>query len=582
MKKWNLREKSWEIAAILLCVLVMTIGVSRKEGYHMDELLSFELANAQFNPWIVPTQPQGRLAKFVENEIQGETASETFENIWNTGRDVLANRGNSKLLSYQADVYEEPVWITAEQFQKYITVDEKDDFQYASVYFNVKDDNHPPLHFALLHTISSVFKGKINPFMGCSINLFAMVGILLLLIRVGNQLAELFGFGEHARLAGVLAALCYGLSTGALATVLLIRMYGVVSFFCVALFSICLEKWKNNGFEKKNFYLIAVTVCGFLTQYFFLFYCIPIVLLLLCLLFSGKRMREGVCLMRSMMIAAAVGLLSFPFAIADVFSSGRGVEALENLAAGFSGYGERLLAFLRILCDRTFGVAGILIAVAAVVCVVWLCKKGKNVNRKKQIEAVLLLVVPVAGYFLLASRMSPYLVDRYIMPLFPFVTLVGAFLLTITIVKSEQCFVKTESKKKLAEAAVCILVILLQGGSLLCYDGTYLYKGYAAQEQLAEEYANIPCICVYEGVGYYENLPEFTHYQKTLLVKPSELLERKDKASVEELSGVVVLVKPGADSEQVSAIMKAEYGFAVKEQLLADGVHGDRIFLFEK
>lgn len=42
-----------------------------------------------------------------------------------------------------------------------------------------------------------------------------------------------------------------------------------------------------------------------------------------------------------------------------------------------------------------------------------------------------MLMVPVAGYFLLASRMSPYLVDRYIMPLFPFVALLLALLLCL-------------------------------------------------------------------------------------------------------------------------------------------------------
>ena len=35
----------------------------------------------------------------------------------------------------------------------------------------------------------------------------------------------------------------------------------------------------------------------------------------------------------------------------------------------------------------------------------------------------------VIGYFLLASRMSPYLVDRYVMPLFPLAALLLALLL---------------------------------------------------------------------------------------------------------------------------------------------------------
>ena len=50
-----------ELLAVILCLVLMGAEVRRKEGYHMDELLSFELANARYNPWIVPTQPEGRL-----------------------------------------------------------------------------------------------------------------------------------------------------------------------------------------------------------------------------------------------------------------------------------------------------------------------------------------------------------------------------------------------------------------------------------------------------------------------------------------------------------------------------------------
>ena len=74
----SIKKKACEIAVVLVCVAVFCIFVSMKEGYHMDELLSFELSNAEFNPWIVTTQPEGRLAKFVHNEIDGETFGETM------------------------------------------------------------------------------------------------------------------------------------------------------------------------------------------------------------------------------------------------------------------------------------------------------------------------------------------------------------------------------------------------------------------------------------------------------------------------------------------------------------------------
>ena len=64
----------------------------------MDEWISFEMANAEYNPWVVPNQPQGRLAKFVQNEIYGDTFKETAGNLIAEVKDVIVNRGNSKLL----------------------------------------------------------------------------------------------------------------------------------------------------------------------------------------------------------------------------------------------------------------------------------------------------------------------------------------------------------------------------------------------------------------------------------------------------------------------------------------------------
>lgn len=76
----------WEAVVILVCVLGFGFAAAQKEGFHMDEMLSYEFSNAEFNPWIVPTQPQGRLAKFVEEEIRGSSAGETIGNVVNTVR----------------------------------------------------------------------------------------------------------------------------------------------------------------------------------------------------------------------------------------------------------------------------------------------------------------------------------------------------------------------------------------------------------------------------------------------------------------------------------------------------------------
>lgn len=571
-----------EILAVILCLGVLCVGVSFKEGYHMDELLSFELADARYNPWIVPTQPEGRLAKFVREEIQGDSFGETLMNLKSTVTDVLKNRGSSKLLSYKADVYEEPAWITSGQFRDYVTVDGSDAFDYLSVYFNVKDDNHPPVHFMLLHTMSSLFPGTLSPWLGCTINLICVGITLWLLLRLGRQLSEILGMEEQGRLLGILAVLLYGLSTGALASVLLIRMYCLLSCLCVALLSMHVEKWKEHGFDRSNKGLIAITVLGFLTQYFFLFYCILLAAVTAAGLLCSKRMRELWIYIRSMVVAAVIGLVLFPFAIADIFSSGRGVEALDNLTSGFAGYGARLLAFARILADRTVGdlLLGAGCATAVVLAVVlWYRRhRGQELSMSREVRGILcMLIIPVVGYYLLASRMSPYLVDRYVMPMFPMIALLFALLLCCL---GKRLAKASGWKGRLVGIGLMALIIVVQGLRLVSYDGEYLYRGYGQQEQLAEEYASLPCICVYAGVGYYENLPEFMHYDRTLLVTAEELAERKDVDSLRMLDRVVVLIKPGVEEETVSSVLRERYGMEPEETLFSEGVHGDNIYLY--
>lgn len=559
-----------ELILLLLCTVWLLSGIHQKKGYHMDELLSFELANAEFNPWIVPNQPQGRLAKFVENEIDGESFAETFGNVMDTVKDVMENRGSSKLLTYSADVYTEPVWIDRQQFTDYITVDANDAFNYLSVYFNVKDDNHPPLHFMVLHTVSSVFQGQLTPLMGCGINLVCVLGMMLLLMWLGRRFMMLFGKKDQGRAAGLWAAGLYGLSAGALSTTLLIRMYAMMSFFCVALLAIHLNKlyayrFGAKDFSRKNKLLILVTVLGFWTQYFFLFYCLILAAVTVLLLLREDRGVEAGQYIRSMVTAAVIGLAGFPFAVSHVFSSGRGVDALESLASGLTGYWSRLAAFAGI-CRQEFGlVAVILTGLVIVVGMVMRIFQGQGIICR---GLVALLVVPVAGYFLLAARMSPYLVDRYIMPVFP----LGILMLVL----GACCFAN-----RIITWGLVTATLLAQPFQTLAYDSPYLYSDYPEQLMISEEYAEYPCICISEGVGYYENLLEFENYARTLILTTQELAGREDQESVAAAPKLVVILKEEVDKAKVCRIFREQYSLYPEEILMPrGGVYEDEILLF--
>lgn len=577
-------------AATLVCVAVaLCCFVAQKEGYHMDELLSFELSNAQFNPWIVPTQPVGRLAKYVQEEIRGESFTETLSNLADTARDVLANRGASKLLQYKVDVYPEPVWISGEQFHEYLTVGKDDAFSYLSVCFNVKDDNHPPLHFMLLHTMSSFFRETIEPFQGCSINILAILGCAVCFFALG-ALLERHGIlpRGYGKTAGICSSLLYGLSGGGIATALLIRMYGVMTFFCVALFTVHVQKWLEKGFAGKNKLLVAVTALGFWTQYFFLFFCLALAAVTVGLLAARKRYRELKIYARSMLLAAVIGVAVFPFSIQDVLASGRGTEALRNLGQGFSGYGARLAAFGTILVEGSFsslvsGIAVLACLAAGLLFARWKGQRGltKQVNKPEPATAKvdrpfwLMLLLPFGCYFLLTARMAPYLVDRYIMPLFALL----ALLLAVTGARLAAAFLP-DSRLSLGKGILLLFALILGAVNVAGYDGEYLYQGYGRQLEVAKQYQDLPCICLYDGVGYYDNLPEFTRYTRTLLLTLPELEDRQDTAGLMNKDGIVVLKKPEVEEESALAALE-RYGLKVEEVLLPgeESVHGDTIYL---
>lgn len=555
-----------QIIVVLLIILVQCAFVGQKEGYHMDELLSFELSNGEYNPWIVPTQPVGRLAKFMQEEINGETLGETIGNIKDTVVDVLENRGNSKLLSFKADVYEEPVWITRQQFQDYVTTGEGDRFNYLSVYFNVKDDNHPPVHFMLLHTISSLFPGSVIPVMGCVINMVALVGCAILLMKLGMLLDKCGVLrNRFGTICGIVAAVLYGCSQAATATTLLIRMYGVLTFLCMAFFYIHIRKWLKRDFDKKNGPLITVTVLGFLTQYFFLFYCLVLAVVTAVCLFVYRRKKELLLYIRSMVIAAVIGVGVFPFSIGDVFASARGVEALDKLNSGFADFITRIGVFGEILLTRCFGNAwvGLLLLTASLVLGVVLFWK-----KKEQRPLLAFCYLPVVGYFLLAAKLSPMYVDRYLMASFPFVISWLAVLLCYLLYRIPQ------PGKWMVSGVTAVYCCL----NIFTYDGTYLYTGYEEQLQIAEEYSERSCICLYEGSGYYDNLLEFAEYDKTLLVTPRELLERKDASDIAQLQEVVFVVKNIIPEEALQEILE-KYQFEVSEVLLEEGACGDDVYL---
>jgi len=561
---------------VVLSMLFLCTFISRKEGYHMDEILAFQLANAEYNPWIVPTQPVGRLAKFMAEHIDGETLGETISNIGFIVKDTLTNRGSSILANYKADVYDAPVWISRDRMQAYVQCNSGDDFNLLSVYFNVKDDNHPPLHFMLLHVMTSLFKGEIRVWHGCVINLAAMAGTLWLLGLIGNMIFQ-------KKSSTYAAMILYGFSMGIVGTTIWIRMYALLTLWTVWSLYLHLRKYVR-GERARSASILIVTVLSFWTQYFGLFFMLPLAFVTVIYLFKEKRFKDMWAYIRTMIIAAVIGVGLFPFAVGDVLFSDRGTEALSQWQNGLGEYFSRLKAFGSILAENTAVNPLILVLLLCVPLIILIGRSLRKANKAEQKACMLskedawqfiMLAVPTAVYFMLAAKMSPYFVDRYIMAVFPMVPLLILWLWEKAL-EVAGCL--------RSQAAICIgLAIFVSVVQLVSMKGEhpYLYKGYEEQIAVAESYAEYPLVCLYSGYGFYENIVEMERYEQTMLVKSEELaLMDAERVEVTTEAYVTLIKYPGEDAgkDKLARVMEV-FGGSEAKLLYEGGAFGDVIYL---
>lgn len=159
------KAKQMKMSILFLIILaVQLVNVfawgCRKEGYYIDELWSYGLANSYYQPFL-------------------------------QDRTDYMNR-----------------WHSADYFESYLIVEPEEVFSFDSVYYNQTQDVHPPFYYMLLHALSSCFVGEFSKYIGLAINFLFFAGTLWILYLTG---CEYLG---KERYTVLLAPLLYGFSVG--------------------------------------------------------------------------------------------------------------------------------------------------------------------------------------------------------------------------------------------------------------------------------------------------------------------------------------------------------------------------------
>lgn len=170
-------------------------------------------------------------------------------------------------------------------FIDYVAVQNGERFDYSSVWQNQKNDVHPPLYYAVLHTISSVFPNKFSRWFAGIINIVSALLVLFVLRRMILLLTD-------SKYILNILSVSFIFMTGMLLAAAYFRMY-LMAMLWVTL----LTYWFMRQVDKKQnfkFYglIYCVTVAGALTHYYVIVYTVLISCVYGVYLLWNKRIKE--------------------------------------------------------------------------------------------------------------------------------------------------------------------------------------------------------------------------------------------------------------------------------------------------
>lgn len=176
MKKGNMRCGILTVMIYVIFLLVLIATVALKKDFHTDEIFSYGLAN----------------------------------HTWDGVVSMKVDMGK---------IYQNP----QEPYLKYMTVSKEHRFDYKNVWINQSHDVHPPLYYAILHTICSFFPEKFSVWYAGIINIiFAMLSLFLI--------RKLMTFLTNNKIIVFVTSIGFGLCSGVISNVSFLRMGSVPKF----------------------------------------------------------------------------------------------------------------------------------------------------------------------------------------------------------------------------------------------------------------------------------------------------------------------------------------------------------------
>ena len=536
------------IIVIFVISAVMTFFMTKKEGFHEDEMFSYGSSNYAYDNVYRPYGKEDETNIFVKEKIMNGNIIQNLKYYLIDHRDIK----DETLADIKSGFVS--TWRSSDEANDYLTIQPKDALNYGMVYYNQSRDIHPPLFYFLVHTVSIFFMGHFSKYIIFSINLVFMILSLWTIKNIFEKLDK-----KHLI---VPALILYGFSMGAISTVIFQRMYSMLNFFVLMFISANIDIIKKDFDIDKKLWnkLTWIVLLGFWTQYYFCIVAGVVAVLVLIGVIRKQGKQGAITYILKYLKMALIGVVLYPLSINHIFFSYRGVGKAE-MARGF---GEKLVEYLNMI-GYSFSVPVLAIAICLILLV--MAVAVKSVIDKKVDKNALgagAIIFSVICYVCVIVKVSPELQDaniiRYIMCVLPLI-IISILLLIDTVIKN---------KNVLKYSLVGISLIISVYG-LMFSEPAFLYKGYAKYLEIAEENKEDKFVYVGDTVfNHIQSMPEFATYSESLILNENQLDVLENDSKLSEENEFILSIKKYKGADEILAKVIEKTGFLNYEVLLDD------------
>lgn len=522
----NIWNKKTAIIIYGCFILILLICLKCKTNYHVDEILSYGLANN--DGWFVITTDT---------------------------RVVPAGAIISEYMDADGDINLHNVWK------------------------NQAKDVHPPLYYLLLHLICSAFPNSVSMRYAGGINIaFALLSLLFM-----RKIAALF-IDRKAIID--LLSIAFISSAGILSGMTFLRMYVMAMALVTILAYYFLNKSESNLSLYDWLLIFGVSVAGALTHYYCTVYIIFLSITMFVYYLYRRRFRNLIYLCLTMGCAAGLSYFIFPDMIKHVMESNRGEESITNLK-NIEDYPERLRVFMGIIDEELFGKLLVYAICIVVVFLIWsiindgllmtmhnlkeVLLHDNRITSEKTIKYVVLFI-PVTAYYFCVSKIAVYETNRYLYPVYVLV-FVGIFCLLFNVLELLY-------KYRQAAFALCICIALVTCGSWKYTQWVYLGNDSKSALMEAERYGRFEGLCIYDES--WKVLPSYVEISKfsSMIFVQEKDFENLNKWDWEYEDGFVLFLIGDNTAECLEQINK-NLPEGLTSRVLLRSAYGTS-YLFEK